>query len=246
MDHVHFQYNAFLIGILILSVSCVRKEQNLSAAALYTSLVMFKHLFVVMAPLFFVYMLRNYCFEAAEKKPKQFTPRTQVAKSYLQDWISTKRTFSLIRLIKMGCTVLSVAAIAMCPILFARGTDLTSVSNEMKQILSRLFPWNRGLVCLCLYFFVCDVPRTLLRYHTQVHSYWAPNIWALYAASEKVLSKIFGISSTGNALTGGIVGSCDFSVLPNVRHHIARSHTKSLKSKIRYPLGLRTCSCLCL
>ena len=68
MDHVHFQYNGFLIGILILSVSCVRKEQNLLAAALYTSLVMFKHLFVVMAPLFFVYMLRNYCFEAAEKE----------------------------------------------------------------------------------------------------------------------------------------------------------------------------------
>ena len=37
VDHVHFQYNGFLIGILILSVSCVRKEQNLLAAALYVS-----------------------------------------------------------------------------------------------------------------------------------------------------------------------------------------------------------------
>ena len=147
VDHVHFQYNGFLIGILIFSISCVRKGQNLLAASLYTSLVMFKHLFVVMAPLFFVYMLRNYCFEAVSKKPKRFTPTTQVAKSYLQDWISTKRTFSLIRLIKMGCTVLSVAAVAMCPIIFARGTDLMSVMNETKQILSRLFPWNRGLVC---------------------------------------------------------------------------------------------------
>ena len=32
-----------------------------------------------------------------------------------------------------------------------------------------------------------------------------------------MLSKILGISSKGNALTGGIVGSCEFSILPNVR-----------------------------
>jgi len=62
VDHIHFQYNGFLLGILILSVACIRARNNLLAAALYTSLVMFKHLFVVMAPLYFVYVMLFVCY----------------------------------------------------------------------------------------------------------------------------------------------------------------------------------------
>jgi len=139
-------------------------------------------------------MLRHYCFVGVETKPKQFSPTTKIAQSYLKDWISSNRKFSVLRLIKIGCTVLCVAAVAMLPVLLSRGVDLDSVTAELKQILSRLFPWNRGLV----------------------HSYWAPNLWALYAAAEKVLSKVLGAASSSSALTGGIVGSCEFFVLPNV------------------------------
>jgi alpha-1,3-glucosyltransferase len=66
------------------------------------------------------------------------------------------------------------------------------------QILSRLFPFKRGLC----------------------HSYWAPNFWALYSFLDRSLLqilKLIGISHLNiNSLTRGIVGDNEFAILPNV------------------------------
>lgn len=75
VDHIHFQYNGFLFGILVLSVSMIRqvvtlnlnyfdltsKERPLMAAALFASLLCFKHIFLYLAPAYFVYLLKSYC-----------------------------------------------------------------------------------------------------------------------------------------------------------------------------------------
>ncbi|KAL3739052.1 hypothetical protein ACJRO7_020451 [Eucalyptus globulus] len=61
VDHVHFQYNGFLLGILLLSISCLSEGKDLAGGCLFAILLCFKHLFAVAAPVYFVYLLRR-CF----------------------------------------------------------------------------------------------------------------------------------------------------------------------------------------
>lgn len=61
VDHIHFQYNGFLLGLLLLSVSCLIEGRDLMGGFLFAVLLCFKHLFAVAAPLYFVYLLRHYC-----------------------------------------------------------------------------------------------------------------------------------------------------------------------------------------
>ena len=61
VDHVHFQYNGFLLGMLILSITYIRDGEDLKGGILFAILLCFKHLFAVAAPIFFVYLLRHYC-----------------------------------------------------------------------------------------------------------------------------------------------------------------------------------------
>ncbi|XP_027342321.1 probable dolichyl pyrophosphate Glc1Man9GlcNAc2 alpha-1,3-glucosyltransferase [Abrus precatorius] len=62
VDHVHFQYNGFLIGILLISLSYLEEERDLLGGFAFAVLLCFKHLFAVAAPLYFVYLLRHYCW----------------------------------------------------------------------------------------------------------------------------------------------------------------------------------------
>ncbi|XP_048132670.1 probable dolichyl pyrophosphate Glc1Man9GlcNAc2 alpha-1,3-glucosyltransferase isoform X2 [Rhodamnia argentea] len=61
VDHVHFQYNGFLLGILLLSISYLSEGKDLAGGCLFAILLCFKHLFAVAAPVYFVYLLRR-CF----------------------------------------------------------------------------------------------------------------------------------------------------------------------------------------
>ena len=65
------------------------------------------------------------------------------------------------------------------------------------KVLSRLFPFKRGLV----------------------HAYWAPNAWAVYAGIDKILTILFKYTGklknikTGS-MTGGLVQEEVFTILP--------------------------------
>ncbi|KAK7359451.1 hypothetical protein VNO77_01411 [Canavalia gladiata] len=61
VDHVHFQYNGFLIGILLISLSYLEEGRDLLGGFVFAVLLCFKHLFAVAAPVYFVYLLRHYC-----------------------------------------------------------------------------------------------------------------------------------------------------------------------------------------
>lgn len=145
IDHIHFQYNGFLYGILILSIVLARKSSGLLASGmLFAALLCLKHIYLYLAPAYFVYLLRAYCLG----------PRS----------ILDIRLFNCI---KLGLGISAVAALAFGPFVYL---------EQIPQVLSRLFPFSRGLC----------------------HAYWAPNVWAMYSFSDRVL--IYGAFCVGLAV----------------------------------------------
>ncbi|KAK5730856.1 glycosyl transferase [Elasticomyces elasticus] len=169
IDHIHFQYNGFLYGILILSIVLARKPSGLLASGLvFAALLCLKHIYLYLAPAYFVYLLRAYCLG----------PRSVF-------------DVKLANCVKLGVGIIAVAGLAFGPFVYY---------GQVQQVFSRLFPFSRGLC----------------------HAYWAPNIWALYSFSDRVLIyaapylKLPVSSDAVNSVTRGLVGDTSFAVLPDI------------------------------
>nr|XP_022319221.1 probable dolichyl pyrophosphate Glc1Man9GlcNAc2 alpha-1,3-glucosyltransferase isoform X1 [Crassostrea virginica]XP_022319426.1 probable dolichyl pyrophosphate Glc1Man9GlcNAc2 alpha-1,3-glucosyltransferase isoform X1 [Crassostrea virginica] len=171
VDHIHFQYNGFMFGILIWSMTCMLQNQFIWSAIWFAVLLNFKHIYLYIAPAYFIYLLRNYCFKSSGGSFQ---------------WSS----FSPLRLISLGSVVIYIFALSFGPFLYLK---------QVPQVLSRLFPFKRGLC----------------------HAYWAPNFWALYNFVDKVLSVVgtrmgWTKGSPGAVMTGGLVQEFHHVVLPTV------------------------------
>ncbi|EGC32375.1 hypothetical protein DICPUDRAFT_38502 [Dictyostelium purpureum] len=181
VDHIHFQYNGFLKGILILSMYFIIRGNILVGSVLFCVLLNFKHIYMYMAPAYFVYLLIYYCFE--NKKNNKFS-------------ISNINIFNFI---KLGSSVLFIFALSLGPFI---------AMGQIPQLLSRLFPFGRGLS----------------------HAYWAPNFWSLYNFLDRILlfnglykkipffkDLIISSDVSGN-LTSGLVGSDSqtHAILPKI------------------------------
>ncbi|XP_013421845.1 probable dolichyl pyrophosphate Glc1Man9GlcNAc2 alpha-1,3-glucosyltransferase isoform X2 [Lingula anatina] len=118
VDHIHFQYNGFLFGILMLSIVRIYEGRNLEAALLFATLLNFKHIFLYVAPAYFIYLLRSHCFQNAKDGSILWT------------------SFSPLRLLKLGTVVLMVCGMSFGPFI---------AMGQLPQVISRLFPFKRGL-----------------------------------------------------------------------------------------------------
>ena len=134
IDHIHFQYNGFLYGLLILSLVLARKKSTLLASGLlFAALLCLKHIYLYLAPAYFIYLLRVYC-------------------------LGQKSIFHIRfgNALKLGTGIIAV---------FGAGFGPFAFWGQIPQLLSRLFPFSRGLC----------------------HAYWAPNIWAIYSFTDRLL-----------------------------------------------------------
>lgn len=62
IDHIHFQYNGFMYGLLLLSLLLARSPSTLLPSGLvFAILLCFKHIYLYLAPAYFVFLLRAYC-----------------------------------------------------------------------------------------------------------------------------------------------------------------------------------------
>ncbi|KAH9640977.1 hypothetical protein HF086_015073 [Spodoptera exigua] len=145
----------------------------LIAAFWFAVLLNLKHIFLYVAPVYIVYLFRAYCFTISSVDGVH-TP-----------WYS----FSLTNLFKLAFTVIFVFGLSFGPFIY-----------HIPQILSRLFPFKRGLC----------------------HAYWAPNFWAIYNFVDKVLQNIgtklglLRIPKAEASMTGGLVQQYDHAVLPSI------------------------------
>ncbi|XP_066109806.1 dolichyl pyrophosphate Glc1Man9GlcNAc2 alpha-1,3-glucosyltransferase isoform X3 [Saccopteryx bilineata] len=119
VDHIHFQYNGFLFGLMLLSIARLFQKRHLEGAFLFAVLLHFKHIYLYVAPAYGIYLLRSYCFTA--NKP---------------DGSIQWKSFSSVRLISLGLIVFLVSALSLGPFL---------ALNQLPQVFSRLFPFKRGL-----------------------------------------------------------------------------------------------------
>ncbi|OSD04349.1 glycosyltransferase family 57 protein [Trametes coccinea BRFM310] len=170
VDHIHFQYNGFMFGILLWSILMARNDRKLASGLLFAVLLNFKHIYLYLAPAYFVYLLRSYCLSP---------------------------TFTLLpgRFLSLANAVILVFLASLGPFL---------LMGQLPQLLSRLFPFTRGLN----------------------HAYWAPNVWALVTAVDRILLKVasrgqlsgLSVNASGVASTSrGLVGDTVFAVLPTVK-----------------------------
>jgi len=137
IDHIHFQYNGFMYGILVLSLVLARNSSGLLLSGiLFAALLCFKHIYLYLAPAYFVFLLRVYCTNSSPSLP------------FFQI-----RYFNCI---KLGACVISIFTAAFGPF---------ALWGQLEQVFRRLFPFSRGLC----------------------HAYWAPNVWALYSFTDRLL-----------------------------------------------------------
>lgn len=169
IDHIHFQYNGAMYGLLVLSLVLARQQETMLLSGLiFAALLCFKHIYLYLAPAYFVYLLRAYC-------------------------LSQKSIFRIrfSNCVKLGVGIATVFGLALGPYVYW---------GQIGQLLSRLFPFSRGLC----------------------HAYWAPNIWAIYSFTDRIM--IFVAPRLGipvkedalNSVTRGLVGDTSFAVLPEV------------------------------
>ncbi|KAJ8916980.1 hypothetical protein NQ315_008380 [Exocentrus adspersus] len=171
LDHIHFQYNGIMYGILLISIAYMLQGKHLLSAFWFTVLINMKHIYIYLGPPYFIYLLRHYCLKG---------PLT------IKN-IGTKETLK--RVFCLASLVLSVFVVTFLPFI-----------DHIPQVLSRLFPFKRGLC----------------------HAYWAPNFWAIYNTVDKILlitGKGLGVkfaNSSIAAMTGGLVQEFSHSVLPSI------------------------------
>ena len=187
LDHVHFQYNGMMLGILLCSIACITRGSNhnmvdeitgqhgedrsetkscqshqlweLGGAATFAALLAMKHLYLTLAPLYLFYLLRHHCFIVKKEiNYKSYTYRKETHQSEMKFHFSWKRFFIL------AAVTLACFLGPFIPFLMQSNSI-----EQLEQMLQRLFPFGRGLV----------------------HDYWAANIWALYLFASRVSTFAF-------------------------------------------------------
>ncbi|XP_072875816.1 dolichyl pyrophosphate Glc1Man9GlcNAc2 alpha-1,3-glucosyltransferase isoform X8 [Chlorocebus sabaeus] len=206
VDHIHFQYNGFLFGLMLLSIARLFQRQGLPILSRLVlnsggQAILLPRLTKVLglqkrhmegAFLFAVLLHFKHIYLYVAPAYGVYLLRSYCFTANKPDGSIRWNSFSFVRVISLGLVVFLVSALSLGPFL---------ALNQLPQVFSRLFPFKRGLC----------------------HAYWAPNFWALYNALDKVLSviglklKFLDPNNIPKAsMTSGLVQQFQHTVLPSV------------------------------
>ncbi|TKY90830.1 hypothetical protein EX895_000828 [Sporisorium graminicola] len=124
IDHIHFQYNGFLFGVLAWSLWAAREDKPLWCAFLFSSLLNLKHIYVYVAPPFLIFLLRSYVFPVGSQDLGR----------------------SVERLITVGVVTLIPFFLSLVPLAIDGLRHETGSIGVLSQMVQRLFPFSRGLI----------------------------------------------------------------------------------------------------
>lgn len=198
IDHIHFQYNGMMYGILILSMTALKNKRPFLGAFLFSTLLCFKHIYLYLAPAYFVYLFRTVVVTVKTdfKTTTTKTTTTKIKGGKLKDKAKEvnenkepKETWAIQLHIK---DTILLAICTLTPIIIAFAPFV--YTGQMDNVLARLFPFSRGLT----------------------HAYWAPNVWAIYSFLDRVLTFTWFKDSHIVGSTRGLIGNVSFGALPDI------------------------------
>jgi alpha-1,3-glucosyltransferase len=167
IDHIHFQYNGFMYGILLWSILMARNVGKqffllvlllISCAGEQTGIRHpFRH------PTEFQTHIHVSCCKsmslAFHKKQKSYISQPAYFVYLLRTYcMSPAGELLPVRLLSLANAVILIFLASIGPF---------ALMGQLPQLFSRLFPFTRGLN----------------------HAYWAPNAWALVTAFDRLLLK---------------------------------------------------------
>lgn len=126
IDHIHFQYNGFLFGVLAWSLWAAREDKPLWCAFLFSALLNLKHIYVYVAPPFLIFLLRSYVFPVGSRV--------------------SDLGRSVERLITVGVVTLIPFALSLVPLAVDGLRHEAGPLGVLSQMVQRLFPFSRGLI----------------------------------------------------------------------------------------------------
>lgn len=191
IDHIHFQYNGMMYGLLVLAINSARLKKFVWCGFWFAVLLCFKHIYLYLAPAVFVYLLRSHCLDLKFNKKKFIL----VNLFQMVKWRN---------LIELGGVVLAVFAVAFGPFY-----------KQAPQLLERLFPFSRGLThaywapnVWAIYSFV---DRVLIQLYLKVGFMKYP-LQKMFKFNSLLLEDPVLLKSS----TRGIVGDIEFLILPTI------------------------------
>ncbi|CAD7064301.1 unnamed protein product [Tilletia caries] len=203
IDHIHFQYNGFLFGVLLWAIWAARERRLLLCAVLFSSLLNLKHIYVYIAPAFTVFLLRTYVIPpGAESKL-----RTHPDIFFL----------AIERLLGLALVTLIPFAFSLGPLVWdtlanGGGVGEHGVGAVLGQVLARLFPFSRGLNhaywapnAWALWTFTDRIALKLLRARPSLGQF-----------VPQYFSRNIGNASAVESASRGLVGDTTFAVLPDI------------------------------
>lgn len=123
IDHMHFQYNGGMLGVLLLCLAAFRSDKYLTAILLYTVLLSLKHIYIFAAPIFGIYFVAQV-FEEARTHSKLWHRRFVFIAKRLGYFLTP--AFSLL-------------VVIIWPVI------RKSPARTLYKLWQRLMPWDRGL-----------------------------------------------------------------------------------------------------
>lgn len=136
IDHGHFQYNSFSLGLALAAVAAAGFKQYLICASLFSLALNFKQMCLYYAPAFFVFLL----FAAWTDAPSVITIRIRK-----WQWNPSNALHCVIALAAIGFVVIRTFAVLWAPFCVYTPESEGGCGAGLHSVLRRLFPFDRNL-----------------------------------------------------------------------------------------------------